>query len=172
MSFYKFSTPEALSAWDDVSKQEADLRQQAATFSALFGAQPVFKSDLTRSYLYGVRFDGVAYGNPALWTKPTEQTGYACWPRAKAPKDMGDPHKALVELWHEQKPAFSVDRTAFFESVGLDWGMLFMTGCAYFRHGDAIYFETGAKPAESASAVEILGSEYQQARKEALTQKS
>lgn len=172
MSFYKFTTAAALAAWDLMEKTEADLKQQSRTFAALFGATPVFSNDLTRGSLHGVVFTGPAYVDPALWTKPTDSTGFSCRPRAKAPKGMAAKHKALVALWREQKPAFSVDRTAFFESVGLDWGMLFMTGCAYFRHGNAIYFETGAKPAESASAVEILGSEYQQARKEALTQKS
>lgn len=164
MIFYKFISPEALAAWDAMHKQETELRQHAATFAALFGAKPVFKSDLTRSYLFGVRFDGAAYLDPALWTKPTEQTGFSCWPRAKAPKGMGADHKALVELWAVQKPGFDVNRDPFLKSVGLDWGMLLLTGCAYFRHGDAIYFNTGAKPDAAAGGIEILGSEYQQAK--------
>ncbi|QUG75438.1 hypothetical protein GKQ23_10770 [Erwinia sp. E602] len=164
MSFYKFSTPAALTAWNEMDQQEAELIQQAATFAALFGAKPVFKNDLTCAYLYGVRFDGAAYGDPALWTKPTEQTGYAAWPRAKAPKGMGDEHKALAALWKEQKPLITVKRDSFLQSVGLDWGMLFLTGCTYFRRDDAIYFSTGAKPDPAAGGVEILGSEYQQAK--------
>lgn len=172
MSFYKCSTPEALAAWDEVAKQEADLRQQATTFAALFGAEPVFKSDLTRSYLYGVLFDGAAYGDPALWTKSTDKTGYAAWPRAKSPKGMKAEHKALAALWKEQKPSITVKREPFIQSIGLDWGMLLLTGFTYFRHADAIYLETGARPAESANAIEILGSEYHQARKEASNQKS
>lgn len=167
MSFYKFTTPEVLAAWDAVHKQETDLRQQATTFAALFGAKPVFKSDMMRTYLYGIRFDAAAYLDPGLWTKPTEQTGFACWPRAKAPKGMADNHKALMELWTVQKPDISVDRDPFLESAGLNWGMLFLTGCSYFRHGDTVYFNTGTKPDPAAGGVEILGSDYQLAKKNA-----
>lgn len=164
MSFYKFSTPAALAAWDFMAQQAAELRQQANTFADLFGAKPVYSSDLTCSRFRGVLFDGSPYSDPALWTKPTDQTGFACWPRAKAPKGMGAEHKALVALWNQQKPSVSVKSDLFLKSVGLDWGMLIMTGCAYFRHGDAIYFNTGAKPDPAAGGVEILGSDYQQAK--------
>ena len=164
MSFYKFNTAAVLAAWDDVEKQEEELRQQSKTFAALFGAVPVFNSDLTRAYLYGVHFEKSIYADPSLWTKPTEQSGFSSWPRAKAPKGMGEAHRALVALWRDQKPKIEVSREPFLKSAGLDWGMLFMTGCAYFRHGDTVYFSTGAKPDPAAGGIEILGSEYQLAK--------
>ena len=78
---------------------------------------------------------------------------------------MAEQHKALTELWGGQVPKEAVDRAAFYPALGLDWGMLFLTGLAMFRHGDTIYIETGATPKPEAGAIEILGSEYKAARK-------
>jgi hypothetical protein len=80
---------------------------------------------------------------------------------------MSAEHKALMEIWNSNRPKKSVDVSAFYPAIGLDWGILFMTGFAMFRHADTIYIETGAKPKADAGAVEILGSEYNAAKQEA-----
>ncbi|WP_133622991.1 hypothetical protein [Erwinia sp. LJJL01] len=80
---------------------------------------------------------------------------------------MGVNHKALLELWSVQKPDFEVNRVPFLKLVALDWGMLLLIGCTYFRREDAIYFSTGAKLDATAGAIEILSSEYQQAKQNA-----
>lgn len=168
MSYFKISTPEAIAAWDDLHQKDGDLRKEGQSFADLFGGKAVFINDLTRITFYGVRFDGAPYGSADLWTKPNEKKGYACWPKAKAPRGMNEEHKALTELWNGQAPTVAVDRTVFYPALGLDWGVLFLTGLGMFRNGDTIYFDTGATPKPEVGAIEILGSDYK-AAKEAIT---
>lgn len=167
MSFYKFNTPVALAAWDVMKQADADLRKQGAVFAELFGARPVFKNDVTSTSFHGVRFHGTTYVSESLWTQPTSNNGFCSWPKSKAPRGMSAEHKALMEIWNSNRPKKSVDVSAFYPAIGLDWGILFMTGFAMFRHADTIYIETGAKPKADAGSVEILGSEYNAAKQEA-----
>lgn len=167
MSFYKFNTPTAIAAWDAMKLADSELRKQGTAFAELFGARPVFKKDVTSTSFHGIRFHGTTYVSASLWTQPTSNNGYCSWPKAKAPRGMSASHKALMELWNGCRPKQSVDVSAFYPAIGLDWGILFMTGFAMFRHADAIYIETGAKPKADAGAIEILGSEYNAAKREA-----
>lgn len=167
MSFYKISTPEALAAWDAMQQAGAELRRQGAAFAKLFGARPVFKNDVTSTSFRGIRFHGTTYVSESLWTQPTNNNGYCSWPKSKAPRGMSAEHKALMEIWNSNRPKTSVDVSAFYPAIGLDWGILFMTGFFMFRHADTIYIETGAKPKADVGAVEILGSEYNAAKQEA-----
>lgn len=167
MSFYKINTPAAIAAWDVMHQADAALRKQGAAFAELFGARPVFKNDVTSTSFHGIRFDGKFYVSESLWTQPTSNNGFCSWPKAKAPRGMSASHKVLMEMWSSNRPKQSVDVSAFYPAIGLDWGILFMTGFAMFRHADTIYIETGAKPKADAGAVEILGSEYNAAKQEA-----
>lgn len=167
MSFYKINTPAALAAWDAMQQADAALRQQGAQFAKLFGARPVFKNDVTSTSFHGVRFHGTTYVSESLWTQPTNNNGYCSWPKSKAPRGMSAEHKELTALWNSNRPKNSVDVSAFYPAIGLDWGILFMTGFSMFRHANTIYIETGAKPKADAGAVEILGSEYNAAKREA-----
>lgn len=164
MSYFKISTPEAIAAWNDLNQKDANLRKEGQSFADLFGGKAVFSNDLTRTSFYGVHFDGEPYASPELWTKPTEGKGYACWPKAKAPRGMNEEHKALAELWSGQVPMVAVDRTVFYPAIGLDWGMLFLTGLGIFCHDNTIYFETGSTPNPDVGAIEILGSDYKAAK--------
>lgn len=167
MSFWKFSSKEALAAWDEMERQEAELKAQGGSFAALFGGKPVYQKTACDWRFYGVRFDGREYNNPALWTKATSKNGYAQQPRVKVPAALKRESEALWQLWNEHRPHKIADREAFYQSIGLDWGNLLFSGFAMFRHGDVIYVETGATPKAEAGGVEILGSEYGAARKAA-----
>lgn len=167
MSFYKINTPAAIAAWDLMKQADAALRKQGTAFAELFSARPVFKKDVTSTSFHGIRFHGATYVSKSLWTQPTSNNGYCSWPKSKAPRGMTASHKALMELWNSGRPKQSVDVSAFYPAIGLDWGILFMTGFSMFRHADTIYIETSAKPKADAGAVEILGSEYNAAKREA-----
>lgn len=41
MSYWKFTSKEALAAWDEVKRQEAELMAQSNSFAALFGGKAV-----------------------------------------------------------------------------------------------------------------------------------
>ena len=167
MSFWKFTSKEALAAWDEMELQEAELKKQGDEFSALFGGKPVYQKTACDWRFYGVRFDGREYNNPALWTKATSKNGYAQQPRVKVPAILKRESEALWQLWNEHRPSMKVNRDSFFEAIGFDWGTLLFSGFGMFRHGDVIYAETGATPKAEAGGVEILGSEYGAARKAA-----
>ena len=164
MSYFKYTNKEALAVWDAMEKKEAEVRQHGKEFAALFGGNPVFRNDLTSASFYGVRFESNPYISAELWTKPNGNNGYSSTPKVKAPKGMGKEAKALAAKWKENYPTLKLDRELMLDALGLDWGMLFMTGCHYFRHCDAIYVETGARPKASAGGIEIFGSEFKKAK--------
>lgn len=166
MSFFKFTSAEALTGWDKLQEDANKLRAAGESFAALFGGKPVFTSDGVRESFAGVKFSGAVYVSLEIWTKPTSRTGFACWPKSKAPTGMADEHKTLLAIWNEQRPKIYVDKAAFFPLIGLDWGTLLFTGITYFRHGEALYVETSATPKATAGAIEILGSEFDQAKRE------
>ncbi len=166
MSFFKFTSDAALAGWEKIQADAEQLRAAGNSFAALFGGKAVFTSDGIRESFYGVKFSGAMYVSAELWTKGTSRTGFATWPKSKAPKGLIEEHKALQALWNEQRPKFGVEKGGFFPLIGLDWGTLLFTGITYFRHGDAIYVETSATPEANAGAIEILGSEYDKAKRE------
>lgn len=167
MSYWKFTSAEALAAWDEMERQEAVLKAQGQSFAALFNGKPVYQKTMCDWRFYGVRFDGKEYGSPALWTKPTSKNGFAQQPKVKVPANLKRESEALWQIWNEQRPHITADREAFFCSIGLDWGNLLFSGFNAFRHDDVIYVETGATPKPEAGGVEILGSEYNAAQRAA-----
>lgn len=170
MSFFKFTSAEALAGWDKLQADAQELRGAGESFAALFGGKAVFTSDGVRESFAGVKFAGPIYVSSEIWTKPTSRTGFACWPKSKAPAGKSDEHKALSDIWNAQRPKMFVDKAVFYPLLGLDWGTLLFTGITYFRHGDAIYVETPATPKASAGAIEILGSEFDQAKRERMNE--
>lgn len=167
MSYWKFTSKEALAALDEVERQKEELRALSDSFAALFGGKASLQRTINEIRFFGVRFDGREFGNPALWTKATSKNGYAQQPRVKVPANLKRESEALWQLWNEHRPSMKVNRDAFFEAIGFDWGTLLFSGFSMFRHGDVIYAETGATPKAEAGGVEILGSEYGAARKAA-----
>ncbi|HHY1424302.1 hypothetical protein AB8884_03025 [Yersinia enterocolitica] len=165
MSYYKINTTAALAAWDEELRLRDELVEKGKAFAALFGAKPIFTTDVNRFSFYGVVFpeSTPTYGDPAIWTKPDRSARYTCRPRQKPPKGLGEESRALLKMWNENFPGPAVNRDPYFESLGLDWGMLFLCGLAHFRHGDIIYFRTGATPNEDSGAIEILSTEYKDA---------
>lgn len=166
MSFFKFTSAEALTGWDKLQTDAEKLRAAGNAFAAQFDSKPVFSSDGVREAFHGVKFSNGMYVSAELWTKPTSRTGFACWPKSKAPVGMVEEHKALQEIWTEQRPRIEVDKAAFFPLIGLDWGTLLFTGITYFRYGDALFIETSATPKATAGGIEIMGSEFDQAKRE------
>lgn len=166
MSYFKFSSTEALAAWADMERQEQELKAQSESFVALFGGKPVFQKTACDTRFYGVRFifDGEIYGDHELWTKPASRNGYAQQPRRKVPASLKRESEALWQLWNEKRPTLIADREAFYQSIGLDWGNLLFSGIEMFLHDGAIYVQTGATPKAEAGGEEILGSVYNNAK--------
>lgn len=167
MSYWKFTSAEALAAWDDMEKQEAELRKKGKEFAALFGAEPVFQRTINEVRFYGVRFDVIVHVHHALWTKATSKNGFAQMPKVKVPADLKWKSETLWEQWNDHRPSIKVNRDAMFESIGYDWGNLLFAGFEIFRHADVIYVQTKATPKPEAGGVEILGSEYAAAQRAA-----
>lgn len=167
MSYYKFSTPEALAAWAEMLRQEAELKRVCESFCALFGGKPVYLRTAADIRFGGIRFDGAPYNGAELWTKPVQRDSFVQYPRKRVPAALREKSEALHELWNGQRPDYKADKEAFYQSIGLDWGNLMFAGFTMFMHNDVIYISTGATPKPEAGGVEILGSEFETARKAA-----
>ncbi|MFC7776737.1 hypothetical protein ACFQW4_06660 [Pantoea sp. GCM10028869] len=172
MAYWKFIKPEQLAAWDKLRADETKMRAEGKEFAARFGARPVFSNDISRSVFHGVNFNEVFHVAKELWTKPSSNNGFASWPKARAPKGLSEEFKSLSAEWKVNYPQTKVSNDEFYSIIGLDWGMLFISGITYFRHGDAIYVETKAQPKQEAEGVEIVGSVFDAAKREYLDAKA
>ena len=182
MSYYKFQTEAALAAWDHVEAQTAELQKVGQAFAELFGGKAVFQYTVTSRWFTGIQFSTQAKGhNPALWTAPTKQNGYSSVPLKNFPRgkrwesdeqrnDAKLQHAELLTKWNDNYPALRVNKEPLLSSIGFDWGMLFLTGILYFRLADVIYAETSAKPDATAEGIEILGSEFSDAKRDLTAQ--
>jgi hypothetical protein len=166
MGYFKIESEAAIQAWDREELKRKKMHDIATAFAKKFGARPVFKSDTSSSYFYGIAFpDGIpTYGDPALWTAATAANKFTTTPKRKAPKGLTKEHKELWRLWGEDYPMEPLNREPLWASLGLDWGMLFICGISIFRLENVIYFNTNAKPSKESGTIEILGSEYDKAR--------
>ena len=160
MSYWKFTSAEALAAWDEVDRQESELQKSGVSFAALFGGKPVFQRNIDGRRFYGVRFDGHVYVASALWTQATSKNGFAQQPKVKVPTNLKRESEALWQLWNAQRPAMKASYEPVYDALGFNWGNLMFSGFGMFRQGDVIYVETGSTPKPEAGGVEILGSEY------------
>lgn len=178
MSYYKFQNEAALAAWDHVEAQTAELQKAGQEFAALFGGKAVFQYTVTSRWFTGFQFKSAPDGhNPVLWTVPTNQNGFSSVPLKNFPRgkrwesdeqrnEAKQQHAELLTKWNDNYPAQRVNKESLLSSIGFDWGMLFLTGILYFRLADVIYAETSAKPDPAAEGVEILGSEFADAKRE------
>ena len=163
MSYYKINTAAAIAAWhveDEVLKR---LQRESREFAKRFGAIAVFERSINTISFRGVRLASPAH--PTIWTKPTQNNGWICQPLKKAPVGLKDEHATLIAEWEEYRPKFTVDQDPLFEALGIDWGMLFLSGYTLFMHDNEIYLDVKAVPRPNAEAVEILGSVFNEAKK-------
>lgn len=165
MSYFKFTTTEALSAWKEMIRQEQELKRVCESFCDLFGGRPVYLRSAADIRFSGIRFDGEPYNGAELWTKPVLRDSFVQYPRKRVPAALREKSEALHALWDGQRPDYKADKEAFYQSIGLDWGNLLFSGFTMFCHDDVIYVSTGATPKPEAGGIEILGSEYNAARK-------
>lgn len=182
MSYFKFQTEAALAAWDHVEVQTSDLQKTGQAFAELFGGKAVFQYTVTSRWFTGIQFNSQPEGhNPALWTAPTKQNGFSSVPLKNFPRgkrwesneqrnEAKQQHAELLTKWNDNYPAQRVNKEGLLSSIGFDWGMLFLTGIIYFRLADVIYAETSAKPDAAAMGIEILGSEFADAKRELTAQ--
>lgn len=182
MPYFKFQTETALAAWDHVEAQTAELQKAGQEFAALFGGKAVFQYTVTSRWFTGIQFNSASQNhNPELWTVPTKQNGFSSVPRKSFPRgkrwesdeqrnEAKQQHAELLTKWNDSYPAQRVNKESLLSSIGFDWGMLFLTGILYFRLADVIYAETSAKPDAAAMGIEILGSEFAEAKRELTAQ--
>lgn len=164
MSYFKFNSAEALAAWDEMERQERELKTQSEAFAALFGGKPVFQKTACDWRFHGVRFDEHVYISEALWTKQSQRNGWSRTPLVKVPASMKQESQKLRELWDARRPTAVAERDGVYTAIGLDWGDLIFCGIEMFRLGDEIYVQTGATPKPEAGGIEILGSAYTEAK--------
>lgn len=165
MSYFKFSTAESLAAYKEMIRQEQELKRVCQSFCALFGGKPVYFRSAADTRFSGIKFDGVPYNGAELWTKPVPRDSFVQYPRKRVPAALREKSEALHAIWNEQRPDYKADKEAFYQSIGLDWGNLLFSGFTMFLHDDVIYVSAGATPKPEAGGIEILGSEYNAARK-------
>ncbi len=163
MSYFKTNAPGVLKAWHQEREAVAALRAEARTFAARFGGTEC---------LYGdpARFAGLRFQPPAprdLWRLP-DRDGIQCprsAPRRGATAETKEAHARLLAEWKANVPTARVDSNALYAALGVGWGdFLLCGGLVMFEHGGWLYAKTGA---DMPCMTEILGSEYEAARKAA-----
>lgn len=164
MSYYRYDSPEVLAALRKRNAEGEELVKRATAFCKLFGGRPVFTADVNRSRFRGVELPDTADFN--IWTKPSYATPVS-WPRVKVKAAHREAWQGVKNKWAEYRLNEDVRMDEFYDAMGVDWANLWLSGASFFEHNDAVYLQTGMVPKPESGVIEILGSEYDAARKAA-----
>ncbi|MDH2066864.1 hypothetical protein [Pantoea sp. GD03673] len=168
MGYWKFTSAEALAAWEKGGADEVQMCKEAAELSSLPGGKTALKSDLTRSTFCDVNFEAAPYIAKESETVPAGNTGYTSWPEARLPKGIKEEHLAIQKLWSDHIPKTKINNDEHDElrkAMGLERRMLILSGLTFFRHGEAIYVQTGVTLKDGFAPIEIVVSKYAKARR-------
>ncbi|HGY4723309.1 TPA: hypothetical protein ACNV1G_004558 [Citrobacter amalonaticus] len=162
MKYFKYIHEAATEAMDNLYVARQALFDEGVAFCQRFGGRPVFGESITDVSFRGIKFNDPLPEVPEIWTKPEHDSG-ACWPRKRVPSSLRQASNDLHHEWDAHRPRSRVNSEALYTALGLNWGMLILTGATYFRYQGVVYLATSSTPEASAGAVEILGSEYEAA---------
>lgn len=162
MAFYKTNNPEALQGLRDYVANQRVLHDKADAFCAQFGGTAAVYRDWTRVYFRGITLKNA---DRNVWAE--RKRGEIIYrPRAKPKvKESAEAWKAVKALWDAGvKELADVNMELFYRPIGLGNG-LFFGRCHLCVKDGWLYIDTDQKVADH--CIEILGSEYQEAEKNA-----
>lgn len=166
--FYKTDNSQILNAWDEYANNRTNLRKSADAFAEAFNADAVILGSGSCIYFSGIVFRNNHEVNRDIWCKPNRQFKTSNLRVRALKKELQDEWKAEKSKWDELY-AFHfpngtrVQKNNIYKSLGFDWGNLFFNSFGAFKYNNMIYIDTSIS---IKNAIEILGSEYQQAEVE------
>lgn len=157
--YYRFTSPEALTASRQYAAECIELQNQAKALGNEFGGKPLFSTGL-----HGRGFAGLVF-DPRLdsphWTKPDKRNGNVQRLRSSVPAPLRAEHVAMKARWEAAEPTAKPSTDALFKAFGTDWGVLLFTGIGYVLTDTAVYVVTSLDLSKHGQ--EITGGEYQAA---------
>lgn len=162
MAYYKTNNPEALKGLEDYVAGQRELHDKADAFCAQFGGTSGVYRSIDRVYFRGIHLKDP---DRNIWAELERgQTLYR--PRAKPKvKEATEAWKAIKSVWDTGvKELVEVPIELIYKPIGLG-NSLFFGRFSCVKSGDWLYIDTDQKVAEH--CIEILGSEYQEAEKNA-----
>ena len=164
MSFlYKTTDTSVLDAWNCHLEEKRQINADMKAFAAHFDAEAVLVRNIHGVRFHGLQLNGFNSRSDAdLWTKPSRDFSVSR-PRATC-KGKADELKALQEKYKSLKPARDeASYEPIYNALGFNWGALFMQGgFSAFELTGTLYVKT---PIQVKNATEILGSEFDDAKK-------
>lgn len=167
--YYKSQHASVIAAAQDVINATNALRDEGNKFGELFVTQDMTaRAFIAHTFdirsFHGLKFNPEIKSN--LWTKPDKQSGCQR-PRSSiknATQEERNELKQLLTLWKDNCPKKSINLDKFFKSLGVDYGDFLFNGIIWFVVNDSLYINTHALIKQNVE--EILGSEYESARKQ------
>lgn len=168
MKFYKIICEKSLNAYNKLVSDRLELRANAELFSNEYDAKPIILQDSDSIWFCGIKFNDNSKVNREIWTKPSREYGHS-WLRVKPlKKNLKEEFDAENEKWNQLMSKFfpngrRISKNDFYETLGLDGSSFFFGSFKAFEFQGVFYIETTL---DMKNAIEILGSEYQQAQVE------
>ena len=165
MKFYKVISEKSLNAYKKLDADRLELRANAKLLADEYDAEPIILQDSDSIWFCGIKFKDNSKVNREIWTKPSREYGHS-WLRVKPLKKIHqEEFDAEVKKWSELFSKFfpngtRVSKNDFYSTLGLDGSSFFFGYFKAFEFQNVFYIETSL---DMKNAIEILGSEYQNA---------
>ena len=165
MKFYKVTSEQSLNAYKKLVADHLELRANAKLLADEYDAEPIILQDSDSIWFCGIKFKDNSKVNREIWTKPSREYGHS-WLRVKPLKKIHqEEFDGEVQKWNELFSKFfpngeRVSKNDFYSTMGLDGSSFFFSYFKLFEFQEVFYIKTTI---DMKNAIEILGSEYQNA---------
>ncbi|MCV4344543.1 hypothetical protein [Pseudomonas capsici] len=172
--FYRTESPSVLAAVRGWMAKRVTWDAQREKLGQAFGgaASPMYSG--SRSYVGGIKLSH-SRELDVHWCRPDDHGYRALRTSAKHVKGSDKnvraaeklEHQRLLDLWTEHCPQ-NIDRDEAWKEIGVDPGSIWLGGGVFFELDGVVYLSFGSESSASAvdGVTEILGSEYEAARRE------
>lgn len=166
--YYKTNKAEVLKAFFDFFDKKKDYVKNCEKFADLFRDEHKKVTCVYINNIHHFKFEGLQFSpniKSKLWTMPEKNGGHQ-WPKAKV-SGLTDiekqERKHLSEKW-KLIPTDKVEKEPIFKSIGTDWGNVAFSDSGFniFEFDGFVFVMTAAKLSDF--MVEILASEFNQAK--------
>lgn len=170
MRYYKNDAPAMRDAWEVLNASKKELHTVANEFADSLGGVAVISRSAHEFRLQGISFEPAKPTD--IWTAKDKDYGTQrprSAPRSGCAPAQREELKTLKADFYARFPKASASLDPLYAAVGTDWGNALFGGVALFELDGVSYIETGVTLNDE--CIEILGSEYADAKARALTNK-
>jgi len=166
--YYKSNNCVVPATYAQLESDLADMKYQCDAFAKAFDAKAAYCYGVNGHRLYGFALNNYdTREDVPLWTKPVPKQANTSRIRSSVKMvALKGPLKELKARYDRLQPAVTkVSYDPLYESMGISWGDVLISGLSHVLFNGVIYISTRCKLTQN--VIEITASEYQQAEEAA-----